>query len=153
MSKYYLPFRIMFLLGALAFGVTLAVLIGQRLSSEAMAILMGVMAGVIASIPTSLIVVWIAMNTMVKPAAQAQARPQPAPREEPPQVSQTADLPRLVIMQQPMPQQAMAYPQPGWTASAYHPMMPAPAPRRFTVIGGNAESEDLTQLQPLEMDM
>jgi hypothetical protein len=150
MSKYYLPFRLIFLLGSLAFGVTLAVMIGQRLSSEAMAILMGVVAGVVASIPTSLIVVWIAMKTMVKPAAQAQTRPQPAPREEP--VLPTAELPRLVLVQQPM-QQAMAYSQPGWPTPSYQSMMPTPAPRKFTVIGGNAESEDLTQLQPLEMDM
>ncbi len=152
MSKV-LSFKLILMLGVLAFGITMAVMIGQRLSSEAMAILMGVVAGVVASIPTSLIVVWIAMQVMVKPAVQAQARPQSAPREEPSQVSQTADMPRLVIMQQPMPQQAMAYPQPGWTASSYHPMMPTPAPRKFTVIGGNAESEELTQLQPLEMDM
>ena len=45
------------LLGSV-FVVTLAVIVGLRLSAEAMAVMVGVIAGVAASIPTSLIVVW-----------------------------------------------------------------------------------------------
>ncbi len=40
----------------LAFAVTLAVIIGQRMSTDAMAVVIGVGCGVLASIPTSLLI-------------------------------------------------------------------------------------------------
>ncbi|GAF73842.1 unnamed protein product, partial [marine sediment metagenome] len=40
----------------LAFAVTLAVIIGQRMSTDAMAVVVGVACGVLASIPTSLLI-------------------------------------------------------------------------------------------------
>ena len=39
-----------------AFAVTLAVIIGQRMSTDAMAVVVGVACGVLASIPTSLLI-------------------------------------------------------------------------------------------------
>lgn len=132
--------RLMALLGMIAFGITLAIIIGQRLTTEAMAVLMGVVAGVAASIPTSLIVVWIAMQTMV--------RRDPEPRAEPSQ----PEAPRVVVVQQPptAPAQGYGYP-PAWTISPY-PAMAAPhPPRRFTVIGGMAEPEEMA-VRPLESD-
>jgi hypothetical protein len=46
-------------IGAVLFLITLAVVIGLRMDSEAMAVVMGVIFGVAASIPTSLIIVAI----------------------------------------------------------------------------------------------
>ena len=43
------------ILALLAFAVTLAVIIGQRMSTDAMAVVVGVACGVLASIPTSLL--------------------------------------------------------------------------------------------------
>ena len=144
----YIPFKLILVLGVLAFSVTLALIIGQRLSTEAMAVLMGVVAGVAASIPTSLIVVWIAMQSLVK----QMPAPHPAPRAEPP--PQT-DSTRVVVVHQPMP--APGYPQSGWNAyqpTDTYPAMPAPRPpRKFTVIGGSSEAEEMTILQPLEPDL
>ena len=40
----------------IAFAVTLAVIIGQRMSTDAMAVVVGVACGVVASIPTSLLI-------------------------------------------------------------------------------------------------
>ena len=40
----------------IVFAVTLAVIIGQRMSTEAMAVVVGVACGVVASIPTSLLI-------------------------------------------------------------------------------------------------
>ncbi len=40
----------------IAFAVTLAVIIGQRMSTDAMAVVIGVACGVLASIPTSLLI-------------------------------------------------------------------------------------------------
>jgi hypothetical protein len=149
MTFKYMPFKLILLLGVLAFGVTLAIIIGQRLSTEAMAVLMGVVAGVAASIPTSLIVVWIAMQSMVK----QMPAPQPVQRAEPPQ----PESPRVVVVQQPVAATAPGYAQPVWgnypNANAY-PAMPAPRPpRKFTVIGGTSEPEEVVTLQPLEPDL
>ena len=43
---------------AAAFVVALAVVIGIRMSAEAMAVVVGVVCGVLASIPTSLLLIW-----------------------------------------------------------------------------------------------
>ncbi len=146
MNIQNMPFKLIAFLGVLAFGVTLAIVIGERLSTEAMAVLMGVVAGVAASIPTSLIVVWIAMQTMMKShyPSRAEARGE----------SSQAEGPRVVVVQQPAPATTptAAYSQPVWNSAAYPAMPPPRPPRRFTVIGGAAEPEELPNLQPLETD-
>jgi hypothetical protein len=125
--------RVIWLTIGLAFAVTLAVVIGQRLSAEAMAVMVGVVAGVAASIPTSLIVVWFASRTMLatRPAPEA-----PAPPPEP----------RVVVMAQPAPAayQSLAGYAPSMYGSPLPMVMPGaampgpafPAPRQFNVIGG-----------------
>ena len=40
------------------FAVTLAVVIGNRMSADAMAVVVGIVCGVLASIPTSLLLIW-----------------------------------------------------------------------------------------------
>jgi hypothetical protein len=125
--------RYIWLMVGLAFAVTLAVVIGQRLSAEAMAVTVGVIAGVAASIPTSLIVVWFATRALL--AGRSAAEPAPAPAE-----------PRVVVM---TPAQAGfsqgQYPvMPGYGAAQQfapvaYAQMPAPmqaGPRHFNVIGG-----------------
>jgi hypothetical protein len=145
-----IPYRLIALMGALAFAVTLAIMVGERLSTEAMAVLMGVVAGVAASIPTSLIVVWIAMQSM----SHRIPMPQPVVRRETP-VQEEA--PRIVVVQQPNPApnyaQANSWnPMPYAPASAY-PSMPAPrSPRKFTIIGGVGEAEDVPSLQLVESE-
>ncbi len=128
-----MKFRAIMLICVLAFVITLAVVVGQRLSSEAMAVLLGVITGVAASIPTSLIVVWLATRTQQQPARRAEVRRNESqPRE------------RVVAVTQPqaqVPQQ-----QQTWTPPLYHPQPPfAPhtqEPRRFTIIGGTDNSDD-----------
>lgn len=121
--------RVIILLALIAFGVTLAIVVGQRLSSEAMAVLLGVIAGVAASIPTSLIVVWLATRAYAPPARTVEVhRADPPPAE------------RVVVVQQPPASPA----GPGnWQPAHGHPPYPAPlpSPRRFTIIGGADESE------------
>jgi len=58
-----------------AFGLTLAVMVGQRLSDQAMAVIAGAVCGVAASIPPSLLIIWV---TRRKPGTpQAWAGPYP----------------------------------------------------------------------------
>ena len=44
------------IIAIIAFAVTLAVIIGQRMSTDAMAVVIGVACGVLASVPTSLLI-------------------------------------------------------------------------------------------------
>jgi len=124
-----------FIFGMITFGITLAIIIGQRLSSEAMAVLLGVVTGIVSSVPTSLLIVWIATRNIAKRIDEVAqmvtppAAPAPSPKEEP--------MPRVILMQQPAPVMNAYAPQQGWAQAAASPMSP---PRRFTVIGGNEES-------------
>ncbi|MGQ0601337.1 MAG: hypothetical protein ACT4QE_06525 [Anaerolineales bacterium] len=116
--------RFVWMMLGLAFVVTLAIVIGQRLSAEAMAVMIGVVAGVAASIPTSLIVVWFATRTLNIASSRP---PEPLPPAEP----------RIVVMApqtQPMPfPGAAGYGQ----ANGYPPAaLPLAGPRQFNVIGG-----------------
>jgi hypothetical protein len=126
----------------LGFAVTLAVVVGQRLSAEAMAVVIGVIAGVAASIPTSLIVVWFASRSNMTHTVVDM----PVPRAAEPE-------PRVVVVTQPPPpapayQSYAGYPAQGLQPAGYTPAGYAPPailpPRRFTVVGGTelaAEAE------------
>ena len=57
---------------AAAFAITLAVLIGNRLSTEAMAVLAGAVCGVAAALPTSLLIIAVTQR-----ARHTQSAPQP----------------------------------------------------------------------------
>ncbi len=132
-------FRYLLLVFVVVFAGTLAVIVGETLSAEAMSVMVGVVAGVGASIPTSLLVMWFAART-----AELRAVPQ-APMGypmEPPE-------PRIVVVTQREPRPTMAeqrYAQPaydGYAADGYAPapevlpaLPPAPRQRRFTVVGG-----------------
>jgi hypothetical protein len=132
--------RFILLILGLAFVVTLAVIIGQRLSAEAMAVMVGVVAGVAASIPTSLLVVWFANRALLTSRATVEMSapmPAPAPRSAP-----VEPQPQIVVMAPPasanLPatyQNVMPYPMNN-AASAYSAMPLAPTARQFTVIGG-----------------
>jgi hypothetical protein len=69
----------------LGFGVTLALIVGQRMSADAMAVVIGVAVGVAASVPTSLLLValmrkdrrsWQAEQANLNAQAQPPAFPQ-----------------------------------------------------------------------------
>jgi hypothetical protein len=135
--------RLIWLSFGMAFSITLALVVGQRLSAEAMAVVIGVIAGVAASIPTSLIVVWFTTRNSLPQAVVdlAAAPPRAAARAEPAE-------PRIIVMAQP--QASAAYPGvAGYGAHSYAGYAPAPAgpiyaapalpalpARHFTIIGG-----------------
>lgn len=48
-----------FVIISIAFSVTLAVMIGYRISADAMAVIIGIVCGVLASIPTTVLMVWM----------------------------------------------------------------------------------------------
>ncbi len=134
--------RLFWLFFGAVFSVTLALIVGQRLSAEGMAVVIGVIAGVAASIPTSLIVVWfMGQTTAARPVVDVA----PAPMRSP----EPAE-PRIVVMPAPQPQPAgyaagygaqsyAGYPQSAAGYGGASPVYATPAlpARRFTVIGGS----------------
>ena len=131
--------RLIFTILGLVFVITLAIVIGQRLSAQAMAVMVGVVAGVAASIPTSLIVVWFATRTLNVVARPAASEP-PAPAEQ-----------RIVVMA-PQPPQAAYPPAQGYGQPGLYPppaLTMSANPRQFNVIGGidfNAEAQSQVEV-------
>jgi hypothetical protein len=117
-------FRNAALLVMLAFAVTLAIIVGNRLSNEAMAVLVGALCGISATLPVSVALLIAATRNWSRGEMRREefdARPYAA---QPP-----------VIMIAP-PQ--MAQWQPGAYAEQqfFAPSMPAPgAPRDFKIVG------------------
>ena len=120
----------------LAFAITLALVIGQRLSTEAMAVMVGVAAGVAASVPTSLIVIWIARRALSAPFNG----PSPETRLEFPE----RDTKIIVV-----PSPASTYPPGNSSCLPWAPppaqYAPAAPSRQFTIIGGEASEDNLLQ--------
>jgi hypothetical protein len=103
-----------------AFAVTLAVVIGNRLSDQALAVLAGAVCGVGAAIPTSLLIV-----AVTRRHDESRARPTmypPAPQ---------GAYPPVVVVAPPGAQQVPN----AW--NALPPSFNAPVPRQFTVVGGS----------------
>ena len=111
----------------LAFAVTLAVIVGNRLSDEAMAVLAGAVCGVGAAIPTSLLVVAVSRQRNEENKRRVQP---PAPQ---------GIYPPVVVVAPPGVQQ-----QPNvW--NGLPPSLTAPMQRTFTVVGGApVETEVMT---------
>jgi len=118
----------------LAFVVTLALIIGWRLSDQAMAVIVGVVAGVAASIPTSLVVAWItvqgrsALGAQASSAAAPPVQPQviivhPAPAAAPNNAASPQSGRSLTVLP--------AYAAPESTALNGLPF----GPRQFTIMG------------------
>jgi len=96
-----------------AFVITLAVIVGTRMSTEAMAVVIGVVCGVAAGIPTSLLIVAVTNRR--------------SGEREHPQLQR--DYPPVVIIQ---PGQASpTYPQLPYLS----PMPPPAGTRQFRVVG------------------
>jgi len=106
---------------AVVFGITLAIVVGKRMSAEAMAVVVGVVCGVAASIPTSLLLLVV-------------ARRDRQPEENRAMSGMERSYPPVVVIQgggQPGlgPGSGLGY----WPSAVNGPS----AQRDFTVVGGD----------------
>jgi hypothetical protein len=117
-----LSLRLGVLLVTLAFAVALAVIVGRKMNTEAMAILIGIVCGAGASIPTTALLVVLLLR-------RERRREEDLARQ-----SQRGAYPPVVVIQGGVPQAMPLAPQGGyWPA-------PVPAPalnRQFHVVGGD----------------
>jgi hypothetical protein len=105
----------------IAFAVGLAVVVGNRMSSDAIALVVGVVCGVLASVPTSLLVIWAMGRRGQSMAVESQARN-----------GVGGPYPPVVVVN-PGPGYGMpgyGAPPPGWDRQ-----LPAGGPRQFKVVG------------------
>lgn len=99
-----------------AFSVALAIVVGNRMSAEAMAVVIGVVCGVMASIPMSAIILALSRRS------QTPVRDDPSPTSAPPFF--------VVATSPPAP------PAVGWPDANRAYRAPAmPAPREYRIIG------------------
>jgi hypothetical protein len=111
--------------------VTLAVLIGQRMSTDAMAVVIGVVVGVAASIPTSLLVV-----AATRARREPTQLPSPGPDPRPPAVD---PRPQIYVVTSPAPPASGSLPP--WQQGNPHSILPPAgygqmeSARRFRVVG------------------
>ena len=119
-NSYWNRFKIFIGLATTVFAVMLALVVGNRLSDEAMAVLAGAVCGVGAAIPTSLLVVAVSRRRD-EPRVQLSAQPQ------------QGVYPPVVVVAPPGGQQWSG----DWSTAS--PPLTAPTQRQFTVVGGVQE--------------
>ena len=102
----------------LAFAVTLALVVGTRMSSEALAVVVGVACGVAAGIPMSVLIV-VAMNRRTDAGLARHTTASSA---------QSASYPPVVIIQGGTPTPSNLLPP-------FYPSAAEAAPRRFRIVG------------------
>jgi hypothetical protein len=113
---------------AVAFAVTLALVVGNRLSSEALGVLAGAVCGVGAAIPTSLIVVAV---------TRRRERDEGRREEGAWQGRERNTYPPVIVVS---PQSAQQRSHQGW--DALPPSLSAPMERSFKVVGGTSRDEE-----------
>jgi hypothetical protein len=128
-SSGWRKFKLFAGLVAMAFAVTLALIVGNRLSDEALGVLAGAVCGVGAAIPTSLIVVAVSQRRGEPRDLSASSR-----TVQPPTPQQRAYPPVIVVS----PQGGQQWPN-SW--NALPPSLTAPTERNFTVVGGAYNDE------------
>ena len=105
---------------SVVFAIGLAVLIGTRMSADALGVLVGAVCGVLASLPTSLVLIWALVRRTQGPGVEVGARQSVGAQSYPPVV--------------------VVNPGPGYGVSGYGlpPSQSLPAaggPRSFKVVG------------------
>lgn len=106
------------------FAVALAVLIGTRMSADALGMLVGVVCGVVASVPTSLVLVWALVRRSQSAGGEMSARPGMGSHAYPP-----------VVVVNPGPGYGLGgYGPPGLPAMDRNLTLPG-GPRSFKVVG------------------
>lgn len=106
----------------LIFAITLAVVVGKQMSSEAMAVVIGVICGVAAGIPTALLLLVVL------------TRRDRSRLDEMERLARQGSSPPVVVIQGGAPQALPMGPQAGYWAA---PLPGQPVNRQFHVVGGD----------------
>jgi hypothetical protein len=117
-----------FILAIIAFTVTLAIVVGDRLHSEALAVVVGIVCGVLASVPTSILLLILMRRLTTEPPNRSQQHHQPP-----------APYPPVIVIN------PNAGPQSQPPNPFFDPPENRPAgylPREFKIVGEEDEDDD-----------
>ena len=132
--------RQLIVLLALAFVVTLGVVVGTRMSSDAIAVLVGVIAGVAASIPCALLLMAVTRRREPQEDASYEDAPYDGARYDDPRYRQAP--PVIVVTPGAMPQQQLPYGSPyGYAGQQPGTGMHVSQRRQFRVMGYDQEDD------------
>lgn len=106
------------------FILALCITVAKRMSSDAMAVVVGMVCGVAASIPTSLLMLLLARRDDAENAPASAGMPQ---------------VPNIMIVNPPMPNPGLYYPNA--SGMAYLPPAASGSARQFEILG---EPEDIS---------
>lgn len=116
----------------LVFAGVLAFVIGQRMSTESMSVVIGVVVGVAASIPTSLLIA--SLMRRAQPASPPPLESRPPPSAQP------------MIIVNPVAQTPHLTSGSGWQMPNQYDAVETPSllplPRRFRIIGADVNADD-----------
>ena len=118
-------------LTVMVFAVTLALIVGNRLSDEVLGVLAGAVCGVGAAIPTSLLILTVVRQRDKDKSQQAMT----AMESSRPAFSQ-GNYPPVIVVAPPGTQQRSGG---GW--DGLPPSLSSPAQRDFTVVGGDSRDD------------
>lgn len=125
----------LFALTLLVFAGVMAIVIGERMSTESMAVVIGVVFGVAASIPTSLLIA-----SLMRRATSAATPPRQYDNHP------VQPQPPMIIVNPPAPAHQLYPGEHAWSSSGLHspiettPLMPLP--RRFRIVGADGTDEE-----------
>jgi len=120
---------------AILFIVVLAIVVGQRLSTEAMAVVVGVVCGVAASVPVSLGLLFV-LGRLPGLRSDAQSTGPTPQRATPPVIVVTPGMTPWTAHQGG----PLAWPGPGYAPAPGWPMGPSSRERTFRIIGAEDET-------------
>lgn len=112
-------------LAIIAFTITLGIVVGNRMSSEAMAVVVGIVCGVLASVPTSIMLLILVRRLTSESSQRSQARQQQYPP---------------VVVINPNAGQGNRSNDPWYDASGSQPA--GYLPREFKIVGEPEEEDD-----------
>lgn len=117
---------------AVAFGVTLAIMVGKEMSAEAMAVVIGVVCGVLAAVPTTVLLMLV--------LAKSERPKQDVGHEHRPEHTGAGAYPPVVVIQGGGPSSPALPPGMAgyWPAAPMHTV----GTRDFRVVGGDDLLED-----------
>ena len=129
---------------AVAFMVTLGVVVGTRMSSDAIAVLVGVIAGVAASIPCALLLMAVTRRRESQEDAPYDSAPLYGAQYEAPRYGSPRTVPPVIVVTPGGTSQQLPYGSPyGWPYAGQQPDadMQVGQRRQFRVMGYDEEDE------------
>ncbi len=126
--------KTLFAVAAVVFAVALAVVVGNRLPVDAVAVIVGVVCGVLASIPTSLLILAVGNRRDGRVDSLAAGDRRDSRGDV---MARSGQYPPVVVVNAPP---GTGNGAPMWSPMPAWPAMPPTGPRQFKIIGQDSDN-------------